>query len=1269
MKREEALPKLIFYNLKRFFYRIKNNIASNYSKFIDRIGINVQNVEDVEYKDLAPVDEIENGKEYFKALDWALQNEKVTNIALTGPYGSGKSSVIKAYKKKHPSLKSVNISLASFLEVKIDENGSNTEELIIFDEDKIEEGILKQLFYKVNYKKIPHSRYRKLHNVSGIRIFRNLFLLGVLILFCTMFFLPNVFDKFKSTVFESGNNFGFSNIIAIIVSGILIVAVIGVVSYLFWWISTKYKLKEFNLSDKASILADNEDDKSIFNKNMDEIVYFFEATDFDIVFIEDLDRFKSMEIFIKLREINTILNNYEMIKRKIVFIYAIKDDMFTSIERTKFFDIIIPIIPIINSTNSGEILLKKLQKKSDNESNKIEYKYNISTNYVTLVSPYIEDMRVLINTYNEFAIYKNTLGINQELNLIDEKMMSLMIFKNLYPKDFADLQSECGIVKQAFLDKKAYIDNKLKQYNSENNNLKLALENIEIDVLSDVKELKAALMYHLSKGQGTVRYIMIGGNRYDFTTIMDDNFDMNKLKNTRFSVSYFDVHSNHYSEYIIENIDNILKKQNRNGKGFIERCEYLKNSSTERKNELMDRIEKLNNQITFIKTYSLERLIKEYSADEILSESVRKNKLLVFLLRNGYIDETYSNYMNYFHPNSITKDEMNFILSVRNYESLNDFSYPLINCERIVERLVDYEFKQVEVLNFSLLDFLLEKYPDIDKSTHFLNQLSNRTSISKEFIKQYIENGAQISVFIRLMAKYNVSLWLDIYDDSMLTYTKKYEYFIIIMRYADIEDIERLNLIYNEETKIELPVASFILENKDILKRLDSVDDLKIKKLIEYLGICFYELECEGVSNELLEYIFGNNYYKINMQMLQNLILWKQPELVTDLSLANYTVIRKLEYKPLLDYIEMNFSEYVEKIVINLDNNEHETIETVLCIINKLIDTPDICNKVIKKENVILQSFEECCIEIIDKSPEMKENIKSVWNQFLHLNKIDLTWNNVIIYWKQFGLLNELLKFIERNMEMLLQAEDFEIITDDFIKSVIIEQMEIEKYKKFITKFRVNEFTNQLSEFTEEQLRVMLENSYFELIPERLNEMRSCNPELCLEYIVQNKDTFLDNIDEYEVNILEIEGLVDSNMFTDSELLKVIRAQEINEMSRKIALSIGYMKNEVDKDLVEQAWNVLTGKDRCELLINHIDVYNLEELEEKFVELGNEYLQLTNRSKRHKVTLTNTEFNQRLMNLLHSIGYLSSISTKPTYDGYTDKISYTNNITGWVREA
>lgn len=124
--------------------------------------------------------------------------------------------------------------------------------------------------------------------------------------------------------------------------------------------------------------------KKLYNY-LDEILYFFEVNNYNIVIFEDLDRFKNPEIFVKLRELNFLINNYEKVDRKVVFIYAIKDDVFLSKERTKFFYFIIPVIPYLNSTNSYEILRKYVLKVST----------SIDEDYINDIAPYIDDMRLM----------------------------------------------------------------------------------------------------------------------------------------------------------------------------------------------------------------------------------------------------------------------------------------------------------------------------------------------------------------------------------------------------------------------------------------------------------------------------------------------------------------------------------------------------------------------------------------------------------------------------------------------------------------------------------------------------------------------------------------------------------------------------------------------------------------------------------------------------------------------------------------------------------
>lgn len=121
-----------------------------------------------DYKDLAPNDAIENGDEYLYSLNWALQDPKIKNIALTGPYGSGKSSIIDTFLKQNdskslyaqindrfhgrnvPSSKnSLKISMATFSSGLKDSNSLSTSKVKL-DIDEIETGILKQLFIKLN---------------------------------------------------------------------------------------------------------------------------------------------------------------------------------------------------------------------------------------------------------------------------------------------------------------------------------------------------------------------------------------------------------------------------------------------------------------------------------------------------------------------------------------------------------------------------------------------------------------------------------------------------------------------------------------------------------------------------------------------------------------------------------------------------------------------------------------------------------------------------------------------------------------------------------------------------------------------------------------------------------------------------------------------------------------------------------------------------------------------------------------------------------------
>ena len=210
------------------------------------------------------------------------------------------------------------------------------------------------------------------------------------------------------------------------------------------------------------------DASSILNRHMDEIIYYFESGAFDTVIFEDLDRFDSVLIFQKLREINLILNNARQIGHRIVFIYALRDDVFKDESRTKFFDYMIPVVPIVNISNSGDKLIDFFVRYK-------EISPIPSKDFLSEVSIFIDSMRLLVGICNEYVLYHKVLNDGK---LIPEKLFGMIVYKNLYPDDFVLLHNNSGILASILSEKSAYIKEKdtclSKELTDLNNKLALA---------------------------------------------------------------------------------------------------------------------------------------------------------------------------------------------------------------------------------------------------------------------------------------------------------------------------------------------------------------------------------------------------------------------------------------------------------------------------------------------------------------------------------------------------------------------------------------------------------------------------------------------------------------------------------------------------------------------------------------------------------------------------------------------------------------------------
>lgn len=1211
-----------------------------------------------EYRDLTPIDSIENGDEYIKALNWAFQNKKVRNIALTGPYGSGKSSIIETFLRKDEESKvlykiflhkiiikitlkmsmvlykaflhkytirgsALKISMATFRKGDYGKEESASNEKIKVDADEIERGILKQLFYKVDPKRIPQSRYRKLHQISRCRVYLHSVLALVLIGFFAAIFAPSIYGDFWDAIRNFISPVTSEPFYTLMVAVILLGVCSLIITYLYCTVISKIKMKGIKFLSDITIQNSSEETDSVFNRNLDEIIYFFEATDYRTVFFEDLDRLDDPKIFVHLRELNNLLNNDDAIKKKpIVFVYAVRDDIFSEEDRTKFFDFIIPVIPVINSTNSGEILLQRLQ-----EAKKNGIEHEISQEFVLDIAPFISDMRILQNIYNEFIVYKEILRTSQELSLSDEQMLAMIVFKNLYPSDFADIQDEKGVLKKAFTDKSDFIAKKRRDIQEKIDKDSTIIDRAQKDVLKSIRELKYALLGSLMDGL----YIFKGFGKGNSSAVqasefMHDDYDMTKIIQNRYENIYYRDYNN-YSNCIESN-----KKVNKEVlSAFIGRWENIKEVGEKGLQKLQKDLEGRRERQHKLSGMSLVQLIEIYSTGEVFSAEVQKNELLVFLLRRGYIDEKYANYINYFKGTSLTKADMNFILSVKSQSPLN-FDYQLTKTPMVINRLQEYEFEQKAIYNFDLLEQMLLGNIS-EKLKTFIGQLADGNEVSWQFIDEFVDRTEKRALFIQLLAEKWHGMWAYISTDEKLTYDHQLFYLQIMLSKSEITTIEAQNT--------EGCLTRYFEEHDDILQKLESCDAYKIISVIDKLNVRFKTLQIEGVSHEVLDNVFDKCHYMLNETMIKTVVAYRSDNLISTWEEKPYSTLITLADTSLMQYVHDHIVIFVDEIVLT-HSNLSDRPEDIVDMLIRLEGEQDLQTKLIKQESFHLDSIEECACEQVHAE---KDNWITVWNALLEKGAVTVSWKNVLDYWKVYQVSDELKEYISHHAEEL-SGMDTASVEDDFIKAFINADFKIGVKQKLLPVLKLDDFDLDITSLDEFTLRIMIACNYFEFTVERYLVISSISPDIATNFILKNQDEYMELKENISMSDNLLERLLFSKCFSVNNKKQLFMEYAENYMTEKIAEQMKELNMPVTKDIFNIAWGCIGEKKREGLLLDNCTLFDADELERYFGELGGPYAELADRTRRHDVNLPVTDRNKALATHLRKLEYITSDDEK-----------------------
>lgn len=968
---------------------------------------------------------------------------------------------------------------------------------------------------------------------------------------------------------------------------------------------------------------------------------FFSIRPYNVVIIEDLDRFRETEIFTKLREVNLLLNNSEKTKRKeIVFVYAVRDDMFTDKERTKFFDFIIPVIPVINSSNSSEILLKK----------KNQFHYELSDNLIEDISFFIDDMRLLHNISNEFYLYSKKL--NESLN--QDKLFAIITYKNIYPNDFMKLSCNEGDLYNIFNSKAIFIKNSVNEIDIEIEQCKDQIKEYESLFINNIKDLRLLYVVRIIESLPGFKSFVINGNTLSIDEVIETaNFDY--LKTNKFV--YVQIRFNeYYGRVDIRNLDlntkfSEIEKLIDQNKSYSVKEKEINDIKNGKITSLKNKIQELEKQKQKNRNFKMAGLLKSDQLNEIeLSENLNKN-LITILLRNGYIAEDYIDYISLFHEESITRSDYQFHISVKNTLK-QPFDYKLFKLEKLLLKINPLDFQTEYVLNYDILDYLMfHSYKYDSQLESIFNKLRDESKISIEFIKGYFEISQKLEKFIKMLCDKWSNIWGFIESNPDFSEDLKSAIFKSIIEYGDLKAIVEIS---KQSSLIKL-----ILSDLLFLNIIDNHD--KLKRVIEELRISFSEIDFENSSDEMLSFIYKGNYYQLNIEMITSVIKKFGEFNQVKFDNSNYFAIKASKADQLIQYVEVDIEKYVENVYLKISTNVNEKEEHLIALLNN--------------ENIEINNRESIILLIETKITKLSTiDDSELYSILLENNKIIPSWenllydyNNQIIEEGEEENVKEISKSSIGFINVIQNAE--ELAKVKIPKEVNSVNLYGKFWKKLLKKDEIEDQSYNLitksspwwyGEFdfdnlSENKIKSLIDNICIWGTAKNFVSLKEIFNGLNIYLLEKRKSDYFKILDQLTFDSKDLELILKSSILTNSEKLKIYNSCSeetiITNNNLKLLSSILLLDNSfVVSDTV--LTSMLTNSnvpvtERINLFVKNSIKYNLSFIESFLKSLGGDYLSITDTSKRAKVL--KTDFNIQLLNVLVSKKYISSISEKETH--------------------
>ena len=1042
-----------------------------------------QKVPESRFVDLAPTSDADETGIYRAALEYATSNDDVLNIALTGPYGSGKSSVIKSFLLRYPKLP-LQLSLASFLP-----DGDLPG--VRVSKQEIERSILQQILYGADADKLPLSRFKRIQTPSKWSALNSLWVsLGIL---CVWYLWDKQSDVLSGNFFRPLELSNWFNYLSSTVAALFL-----------WKMVHAIYLKSFGLSLKSislkevQIAPDTASEESILNRHLDEIIYFFQSTSYDLVVIEDLDRFENPDIFVTLREINGLINANAGINRRIRFLYALRDDIFINTDRTKFFEFIVPVIPVINHSNSVDKVLEHSQRMALDG--------RLDRQFIRDVSRYLNDLRLIRNIFNEYVIYSANLKADDD-ELDPNKLLAILIYKNVMPKDFAALHRQDGALSKVLSSYDEYVAKIERGLHEELSDIEADLARGDAQFLKDLSELRKiyamSIIARIPPGYSTVITStgQIGLGQFPEHPEFDNILAQGSMSVTN---------SNGYHPTVnFKDVEAAVDSRT-----FAERKADFDRKSIKYKQTAEKKSRGIKQQLASLRTRKFNEVVRE-SADlieEIFAEVGESRELLRFLILEGYLDDTYYQYISLFHSGRLSPSDNKFLIQIRSY-SIPGPDFQIDNAAEVVAAMRVEDFAQRYVLNRFVVDHLFEaRAANSSRIASMCEFMAAHFADCEDFFASYYGRGTQVGRLVHTLA----SRW-PAFPVTALDGAQSASHAARILAYAPEASLQSTAYTKDFVGKY-LSFKTFEVLSEGVEFDLARLKTLNVQ-VVDISSIVNYA--------DIISFVAVEGLYRISIEnirfVLEHVVRWPD---VDDLEKRHFSTVLEANDDALLKRISSDFDAYMREVLLALESNTSESVSAIIDLLNRDDVNTELKKRFLERQAATFPSF--------DHVPDVFHPL------LLEKRMIESTWENCMAFLSSNTDTPELLTAYLQGADTLaiLSRKPVPNGKDALaLRSYLIgnDNLEIGVYRAYIRQLP-NHFKGFAAVDTA-KIRVLIEERKVEFSSGNFQQLEE--QDLRVLFLALNFEAYLIDKERYVIDD-EIRGMLLSSQITESQKLKVI---------------------------------------------------------------------------------------------------------------------------------